>query len=93
MLKVKINISDAENYIAKQLRSDTDQLVIVGIEANVRQLELFPCLLAAQNAYVTVTGSSNKIAAIKALREACQARGFDIGLCDAKSVVEAFIMT
>lgn len=92
MLKIRISIDDAQTFIAEKLKNSADELCLVTIEPNLR-LELLPCLLAAREAAKNPREYLPKLAAIKAFREACQARGFDIGLCDAKSVVEAFIMT
>ena len=93
MLKIRISIDDAQTFIADKLKNATDELCLVTIEPMLRQLELLPCLLAAREAYRQYIGDgSNKIATIKAFRDACQARGFDISLSDAKNVVEQFII-
>lgn len=93
MLRIRIDIEDAQKFIAERLKSSTDELCIVTIEPKIRQLEFLPCLLAAREAYRQyIGGGSNLVAAVKAFREACQARGFDINLIDAKNVVEQFII-
>ena len=91
-LKVRIDVEDAEDFIASKLESETGAKAIVTIEPKLRQFELLPCLLAAQNAYNTCSKeTSPTVAAIKALREYGKERCFEFSLADCKAVVDAFI--
>ena len=91
-LKVRIDVEDAEDFIASKLESETGAKAIVTIEPKLRQFELFPCLRAAQNAYNNC-GKENSptIVAIKALREYGKERCLELRLADCKAVVDAFI--
>jgi len=91
-LKVRIDVEDAEDFIASKLESETGAKAIVTIEPKLRQFELLPCLRAAQNAYNNC-GKENSptIVAIKALREYGKERCFEFSLADCKAVVDAFI--
>jgi len=91
-LKVRIDVDDAEDFIASKLESETGAKAIVTIEPKLRQFELFPCLLAAQNAYNNCgKETSPTVAAIKALREYGKERCFEFSLTDCKAVVDTFI--
>ena len=91
-LKVRIDVEDAEDFIASKFESETGAKAIVTIEPKLRQFELFPCLLAAQNAYSNCgKETSPTVAAIKALQEEGKERNFDLSLTDCKAVVDAFI--
>lgn len=92
MLKIRISIDDAQTFIADKLKNSTDELCLVTIEPKLRQFELLPCLLAAREAAKNPGEYPPKIIAIKAFRDACQNRGFDISLFEAKNVVEQFII-
>lgn len=92
---IHFKLADAEQFI--QTRIERDSSVngfrpIVRIEPEIRQFELLPCLIAAKKAAVNCPLEySEKIVAIKALRTAAQARGFQLGLADCKAIVEQFI--
>ena len=91
-LKVRIDLDDAEDFIASKLESETGAKAIVTIEPKLRQFELLPCLRAAQNAYNNCSKeTSPTVAAIKALREYGKKRCFDFNLADCKAIVDAFI--
>jgi len=92
MLKIRISMDNAQKFIADRLKNATDELCFVTIEPKLRQLELLPCLLAAREAAKNPGDYFPKFAAIKAFRNAAQARGFDIGLADAKNIIEQFIL-
>lgn len=89
-----MTVKDAEAFIRNALESDIrgNNNIHVHIEPNIKAFELFPCLVAAQDAYTQCPPECSKIvAAMKALREAAKERGMDLPLADAKAVVEAFI--
>lgn len=91
-LKVRIDVEDAEDFIASKLESETGAKAIVTIEPKLRQFELLPCLRAAQNAYNNCSKeTSPTVAAIKALREYGKERCFEFSLTDCKAVVDTFI--
>lgn len=89
-----INVNDAEAFIRNAMESDVrgKNNITVIIKPDTQAFELFPCLVAAQDAYRCGTNFDNpKLLAIKALREATKARNMELSIGDAQAVVEAFI--
>jgi ribosomal protein L7/L12 len=101
-MKIQLTTAEAAELVRDHLRR-TDAFISVQVEPadvtitvtpppvasdNRKTVELMPLLNVARTAR-SLSGGNDKIAAIKAVRDAASAQGIFIGLADAKSFVEA----
>lgn len=91
-LHINLSKSDAETFIRENIEAATGQNATVKIQT-MGFMALHAALTAAKNELAIMRADcSPKIAAIKKLREEAAAQGLEIGLADAKKVVEDFLM-